>query len=370
VTSLEQATTPVSSRHRSSDAGGQSHTATPLVSIIVPAYNEAALLEQNLAILCRYMRTLESEYRWEVIVVNDGSSDATASLAEEFARSWTNVRVAHHRVNGGLGRALRTAVGLCDGDYVVVLDLDLSYSPGHIERLLKRLRETDAKIVVASPYMKGGRVSNVPWLRRVLSTWANRFLSVAVKGSISTVTGMVRAYDGPFLRSLDLASTGMDINPEIIHKTLMLKGRVEEMPAHLDWQLQVAVGARRTSSIRMLSQVTAVLLAGYLFRPVMFFIVPGLVVLAVAVYANVWLLIHFVNHWLRLPQYTWAFSRASAAVADAYHQAPHTFFVGLMGLVLAIQLLSLGILALQSQRYFEQIFHLGTTLYRRIREDE
>lgn len=341
----------------------------PLLTVVVPAYNEAALLEQNLAILCQHLQTLEEKYRWELILVNDGSVDATGALAEQFAHSCPNVRVAHHRVNGGLGQAIRTAVNLSSGDYLIVLDLDLSYSPDHVEPLIRRLRETDAKIVVASPYMRGGRVSNVPWLRRVLSTWANRFLSIAVNGNISTVTGMVRAYDGPFLRSLDLSSTGMDINPEIIHKALMLKARIAETPAHLDWRLQVAVGARRTSSIKVLSQVTAVLLAGYLFRPVMFFILPGLAVLTVAAYANAWLLIHFVANWQQLPHYTWAFSRASAAVAAAYHQAPHTFFVGLMGLVLAIQLLSLGILALQSQRYFEQIFHLGTTLYRRIREE-
>jgi len=56
-------------------------------------------------------------------------------------------------------------------------------------------------------------------------------------------------------------------------------------------------------------------------------------------------------------------------VATAYHEAPHTFFVGLMSLTLAIQFISLGILALQSKRYFEEIFHLGTTIYKTNRDD-
>ena len=339
------------------------------MSLIVPAHNEAAVLEHNLTALCQYMHTLEGEYRWELILVNDGSSDETGALADQFARSLSKVRVLHHRVNCGLGQALRTAVSECAGDYLVVLDLDLSYSPRHIESLLKRLRETRAQIVVASPYTKGGQVSNVPWLRRVLSVWANRFLSLAAKSDLTTLTGMTRAYDGRFLRTLDLTSTGMEINPEIIHKALMLKARIEEVPAHLDWRLQVAVGQKRTSSIRVLSQITAVLLAGYLFRPVMFFILPGLAILAVAMYANAWLFVHFLQEWQNFPQYSWLFSRASAAVAAAYQQAPHTFIIGLMGSVLAIQLLSLGILALQSQRYFEEIFHLGTTIYRRTREE-
>ena len=56
-------------------------------------------------------------------------------------------------------------------------------------------------------------------------------------------------------------------------------------------------------------------------------------------------------------------------MATAYQQAPHTFFVGLMSLMLAIQFISLGILALQSKRYFKEIFHLGTTIYRSTRDD-
>ena len=366
--------TAVESRFRRShsderDQLSQLSGSAPLVSLIVPAHNEAAVLEHNLTALCQYMHALEGEYRWELILVNDGSSDETGALADQFASCLSNVRVLHHRVNCGLGQAFRTAVSECAGDYIVVLDLDLSYSPRHIESLLKRLRETGAQIVVASPYTKGGQVSNVPWLRRVLSVWANRFLSLAAKSDLTTLTGMTRAYDGRFLRTLDLTSTGMEINPEIIHKALMLKARIEEVPAHLDWRLQVAVGQKRTSSIRVLSQITAVLLAGYLFRPVMFFIVPGLGILAVALYANTWSFIHFLEQWQSFPQYSWIFSRASVAVAAAYEQAPHTFVVGLMGSVLAIQLLSLGILALQSQRYFEEIFHRGTTIYRRTREE-
>ena len=59
----------------------------------------------------------------------------------------------------------------------------LSYSPDHIEKMLAKIRETRAKIVIASPYLKGGKVSNVPWLRKTLSKWANRFLARASGGN-------------------------------------------------------------------------------------------------------------------------------------------------------------------------------------------
>lgn len=349
---------------QSGKEGERAEDRRPLVSLLLPAFNESAVLESNLTVLCRYMRQLEKDYRWEVILVNDGSRDNTGLLAEAFAKSEPNVTVVHHPTNFGLGQALKTGFGVSKGDYVLVLDLDLSYSPEHIEKLLAKIRDTRAKIVVASPYTEGGAISNVPWLRRTMSIWANRFLSLTAPGQLSTLTGMVRAYDGPFIRSLNLRAMGMDVNPEAIYKTMLLRGRIEEIPAHLDWHLQNAVGKKRSSSMRMLRQIIATLLSGFIFRPFMFFILPGLLLLAFAAYVNVWMFVHFFQQYQLLTEPSWFLDRAGVAVGAAYSQSPHTFIVGLVSLMMSMQLISLGILALQSKGYFEEMFHLGSTLYR------
>jgi glycosyltransferase involved in cell wall biosynthesis len=336
----------------------------PLVSLVVPAYNEAALLENHLARICRYMELLEDEYRWEVILVNDGSTDGTGALAEAFARTRDNIHVLHHQVNFGLGQAFKSAFNHCRGDFIVTLDLDLSYGPEHIQKLLDEIRATKAKIVVTSPYMRGGKISNVPWLRRTLSIWANRFLSATAKRDLSTLTSMVRVYDAKFLRTLDLKSMGMEINPEIIYKARLLQARIKEIPAHLDWQLQKAEGTNRRSSMKVLRHTMSVLLSGFLFRPVIFFIIPGMALLSFSLFANAWVFIHFFEHYRILTQYSGFGVRASAAAAAAFSQSPHTFIIGGITLMLAIQLISLGILALQSKSYFEEIFHLGSTIYK------
>ena len=340
----------------------------PLVSLVIPAYNEAALLPKHLATLCEYMESLESEYCWEIVFIDDGSSDETGELAEAFAKTRDNVRVLHHTVNFGLGQAFKFAFNHCRGDYIVTLDLDLSYGPDHIEKLLSEIRETKAKIVVTSPYMKGGKISHVPWLRRTLSIWANHFLSLAAKGNLSTLTSMVRVYDAKFLKNLNLKSTGMDINPEIIYKAMLLQARIKEIPAHLDWHLQNMEGVKRRSSMKVLRHTMSVLLSGFLFRPVMFFIVPGFALFLFSLLANAWVFIHFFVQYQHLSHYSGVGVRASAALAAAFSQSPHTFIVGGMSLMLAIQLISLGILALQSKSYFEEIFHLGNTIYRLTRE--
>ena len=348
----------------------------PLVSVVVPAYNEAEIIQKNLAALCQYMESLEDAYRWELIVVNDGSRDATGDLAEAFAKAKNNVYVLHHMYNFRLGQALRFAFNNCRGDYVVTMDLDLSYAPDHIRRMLATIRKTRAKIVVASPYMKGGKVSDVPWFRMMLSICANRFLSLTAKtgnlsGNLSTFTGMVRAYDADFLSRLNLKAMDVDINPEILYKAMILRARIVEIPAHLNWSSNNALSEQRKSTMRIAKSIVSSFISGFLFRPFMFFILPGLVLMLLSCYPFAWVFIHTVNHFRNLPSSIGALdSRLSGAVALAFEQSPHAFLVGGITLMLAIQLISLGILALQNKRYFEELFHLGSPVHKNSKNNE
>ncbi len=343
-------------------------TDRPLVSIVAPAYNEAELLERNVTQLRAYCDRLDGEYRWELIIVNDGSADNTAEVAARLAERDRRIVVLHHLRNRGAGNALKTGIAASSGDYVVTLDIDLSYSPAHVERLLSTLRDKDAQLVLASPYMEGGEITNVPWLRRVMSVWANRFLrAISHHGKLSTITSMVRAYEGEYIRALTLRSTGLGIMPETVYKTMILRGRIEQIPAHLDWSAQVAKGVKRRSSMRVLRQIISTMLAGFIFRPFMFFVFPGLLLLAFAAWVNFWMIVHFLEAF-NDPAVAASTGRASVAVAVAYREYPHTFIVGLLSLMLAVQLISLGILALQSKNYFEEIFYLGSSLRRQAAE--
>ncbi len=350
-------------------AARQASTELPVVSIVLPAHNEANILIANLTSLCDYLDSLRDQYCFEIVLVNDGSTDDTGRLAEEFSELRDDVRVLHHRHNFGLGQALQYAFRNCRGDYIAVLDIDLSYAPEHIGRLLETIRETGAKLVAASPYMAGGGLSAVPWFRRTLSIWANRFLSMAARGNLSTLTGMVRVYDKRFIQGINVRSMGAEINPELVYKAMLLNGRIAEIPGHLDWSLQRSHETRRRSSLPLLRQMIAVLLSGFLFRPVAFFIVPGLAVACLGLYTSAWTIAHFVRNYQLLAEYSWIPDRAGYAVAAAFEQFPHTFIVAGLSTMLAIQLIGLGILCLQSKSYFEELFHLGSTVYRTIRSD-
>ncbi len=340
----------------------------PLLAVVLPAYNEAAIVEKSLALMHAYLGTLAGGLRWEIILVNDGSKDDTGAIAEAFARTHEHVRVLHHSTNFGMGQALITAFNSCKAEYLVTMDLDLSYGPAHIPALLERIQKTGAKIVVASPYGKQGRLANIPWHRKTMSVWANRLLASVAQKNISSLTGLMRIYDGRFLRSLDLRSTGMGVNPEIIYKATLLDAKIDEIPGVLDWSFDQLGGIQRKSSMRILRQIGSVSVSGFLFRPLIFFVVPGLGLLLFAGYVLTWMFIHFWDEYQKLGQYTWFLDRASHAVAQAYQLFPHTFIVGGLSLMLAIQLLSLGLLALQNKKYFEDLFHLGSSIYQNIRE--
>jgi glycosyltransferase involved in cell wall biosynthesis len=339
-------------------------TDRPVISVVVPAYNEAEIITVNLGVLCDYLGDLEDLYRWELIVVNDGSSDETGTLADAFADGRDNVTVLHHHTNFHLGQALRYAFTNCHGDYVVTFDCDLSYAPEHIGRMVTELRTSNAKIVIASPYAKGGRTTNVPFLRRFLSRSANRFLATTAKGDVSTLTGMVRAYDRVFLSTLNLRSMGTDINTEILYKAELLGAMIVEIPAHLDWTFSQTGGERRRSPITLASTSKAYLFSGFMFRPVLFFIAPGLLVLLASLYTLSWVGYRIVDNLGRTSGGITA--RLTEAIQLSYVAAPYAFVVGGITLLVAIQLISLGTISLQNERYFKELYHFDTTILRRL----
>ena len=363
------ADTSTSGRFTVAEILGAKTQERPLVSIVLPAYNEAAILHDHVHVLLDHLKTLQPTYRFELIIVNDGSRDETGKIAGQLAAEVAGIRVIHHPRNFGLGQALKTAFAQCWGRYVVVLDIDLSYGPEHVGLLLERMTKTGARLVLASPYMRGGRVVAVPWLRVAFSRVANWFLARASGQQIATMTCMVRAIDGRFLRSLHLRSTGMDVMPEMIHKAKLLRASIEEVPAELNWERQNRYAGRRRSSLQVARQIAGTTMSGFLLRPFTFLLVPGLLLLAFSAYVNTWMLIHFFDSYAELSASPEVTGHVSAAVALAYARYPHTFIVGLLSLMLAMQLIGMAMLSLQNKRYFDELFHLGSTMLREQRED-
>ena len=115
-------------------------TEPPHLSLVVPAYREAATLQTSLPELRDWVTSLP--YRSEVILVDDGSDDDTAAVAESFVADWpgtSRLRVLRHRVNRGKGAAVRTGMCTVQGDVAVFTDADLAYGTDQVDDVVAAL---------------------------------------------------------------------------------------------------------------------------------------------------------------------------------------------------------------------------------------
>lgn len=249
-------------------------------TVVLPAYNESAILADSVGRIVQVLRESLAERRWEVLVIDDGSRDNTAAVAvataTELSTPDVTVRVLRHINNRGLGGALQSGFAASSGDVVVVVDCDLSYHPDHIPPLVRAVENGQAQIAVASPYMPGGRTVGVPPSLERRSRAANRFLATLSGSDLHTYTGMVRAYDGPFVRQLALKAVDDVINVEALYKTGLLHGRVVEVPATLDWSgLEVRAGRSRMRDRRIRAKTYEMLARGIMYRPYLVFSAGG-----------------------------------------------------------------------------------------------
>jgi len=204
----------------------------PDISVIIPMYNERENASDTIR---RVAAAIEQSGRtYEIIPVNDGSSDDTLSILNTIADSNTRVRVVSYGQNGGRGKALRYGLRSARGRYIATIDADLSYDPGYIVEMAGVLdEEHDIDMVLASPYMKGGRTEGVPRDRLFISRLGNRILQLAIPGELHTLTCIVRCYRNEVIKSLDLESDGKEIHLEILSKAMAMGYRVKEIPAVL-----------------------------------------------------------------------------------------------------------------------------------------
>jgi glycosyltransferase involved in cell wall biosynthesis len=208
----------------------------PAFSIVIPAFNEEASIGSVLARVATYVEGLRSRFEVEIVAVDDGSSDGTLAVLTGFSVDNPGVlTVAFHRENAGLTAAMRTGAETARFETVVFLDADLSYRPEIVEPLVTARQRAGAVAALASPYMRGGRVANVPPVRLIASRGANWILSRCAGGRLHTFTGMVRAYDrAEFLSLFDRAIEG-EFNAWAAAELLRRGHRVVEIPAVLAW---------------------------------------------------------------------------------------------------------------------------------------
>jgi glycosyltransferase involved in cell wall biosynthesis len=252
------------------------------LSIIIPMFNEAENAEATLKRVKEAMVSFQGTY--EIVAVNDGSTDNTLEELKGVADKNEKVKVVSYAKNFGRGRALREGFKRSKGEIVASIDADLSYDPHYILDFIETLKkEPDIDFVLASPYMPGGGVQNVPFLRLWISKFGNKILRLAMPNRIYTSTGIFRAYRKRVLDSLEIESDGKEIHLEILSKALALGYRVKEMPT-------ILTGRKKGKSKFKFRKTTLTHLVFSVFeKPMIIFGFIGLVTLGIGLFIGIYI---------------------------------------------------------------------------------
>lgn len=221
------------------------------VSVVCPYYNEAAIVEATVRRLLERLATLE--HPWELLLVNDGSTDGSGELVRALGEGEPRLRPLGYARNKGRGHALRTGIAEATGDVVVTTEIDLSWGDDIVHRLAAAMEEhPEADIVVASPHLAGGRYENVPAKRVWLSRLGNRVIRACVTGAATMNTGMTRAYRREVIQTMPLFENGKEFHLEVVLKANAFGLRIHEIPAVLAWRdFEKRGAAKRKSSSKV-----------------------------------------------------------------------------------------------------------------------
>ena len=198
--------------------------------VVLPTYQEA----ENIRDVLERIRAAVPEAH--VLVVDDGSPDGTADLAEAVGGELGGIDILRRTEKSGLGPAYRA--GFAWGierayDVLVEMDADLSHDPLVLPDLIGALDRQDADLAIGSRYVPGGAVPGWPTNRRVLSQWGNRYISLMLKLPVRDATAGFRAYRTAIVEKIGLErvrADGYGFQIEMVYEVTKAGGQVTEIP--------------------------------------------------------------------------------------------------------------------------------------------
>ena len=189
------------------------------LSVIVPVYNEAPTVKKVLANLVKVKEVKE------VIVVNDGSTDAS----EKEIKKVISKKIQYFtKKNGGKGSAVRLGLTKVSGDYTLIQDADLEYDPREIPLLLDPLDRDGVEVVYGSRFI--GAHSNLLFWHRVGNSFLNLVVNILYNTTLSDMETCYKLLPTKLFRELNISANAFDIEPEITCKLLRRGYNIFEVP--------------------------------------------------------------------------------------------------------------------------------------------
>jgi len=191
----------------------------PLLSVIVPVYNEARTIRQILE------KINSVDIDKEVIVIDDGSSDATRDILKGIG--YEGLKVIHHHTNKGKGAAFLTGLSCAAGEYVIIQDADLEYDPRDYLKLMEAIRQKKADIILGARFKKGYRGLIIHRLgNRLITGLLNLLFGLRLNDCFTCY----KLFRRDTIKALNLKEQNFTIETEIVAKAAKKGLSVAEIP--------------------------------------------------------------------------------------------------------------------------------------------
>ncbi len=200
------------------------------LSIIIPAYNEEQRITPTIESISAFLAT--QPYRYEIVVVDDGSKDGTVALCRKLAERIDGLRVIATSPNRGKGHAVRVGMLAGRGAVRVMCDADGSRPATELPKLLAPIASGKASIAIGSRYVEGAAQHTQPMWRRLWSRLCNKVIQAALVPGVRDTQCGFKVFRGPLARQVfaDTHTAGFSFDVEVLGRAQLLGARIAEFP--------------------------------------------------------------------------------------------------------------------------------------------
>jgi len=193
-----------------------------VLSVIMPVYNERETISE----IIERVKPLAIKNKWEVIIVDDGSTDGTYEFLRDYREKF--FKLLRHERNMGKGTSIRTGIEYASSTYTIIQDADLEYPPEEIEVLLNHAVEKNAIAVYGSRFLNSKKKGSLLfYIGNLFLTFMTNLLFGSKITDMETCYKLVRT---DVLKALNLKSKKFEIEPEITAKLLKRGIKIYELP--------------------------------------------------------------------------------------------------------------------------------------------
>uniref|UniRef100_K3WCE1 Dolichol-phosphate mannosyltransferase subunit 1 n=1 Tax=Globisporangium ultimum (strain ATCC 200006 / CBS 805.95 / DAOM BR144) TaxID=431595 RepID=K3WCE1_GLOUD len=201
-------------------------------SVLLPTYNERENLPLIIWLLEKAFR--ENSLEYEIVIVEDNSPDGTLQVARDLQKIYgkDHIVILPRKGKLGLGSAYRDGLKMATGDYVFLMDADLSHHPKFIPEFIKKQAEKNYDIVTGTRYISGGGVYGWDLRRKLTSRVANYLATVLLNPSVSDLTGSFRLYKRAVIEDImsSIQGLGYVFQMEILVRARQRQYSIAEVP--------------------------------------------------------------------------------------------------------------------------------------------